>query len=173
MNLVSSNDEATAKTVVQQAMKQYWAEKNVPKTVDAIAKLRGIGPATASLLLSVHDPDNVIFFSDEAFYWLCRDGKKAPIKYTTKEYMELSSAAKSIIERLRVKATEVEKAAYVLMRQGAPNATSVKEADASLSETEPAKSEETSMEPTKRRANAADDKTHQGPVRRSKRRKAQ
>ena len=172
MKLVSSNDEATAKDVVQQAIKQYWAERDVSKALNSITKLRGIGPATASLLLSVHDPENVIFFSDEAFYWLCCDGKKVPIKYNMKEYVQLSSAADSITKRLRVKATEVEKAAYVLLRQGTPNATSVKEEDASLSETKPAKSE-TSMDPAKRKANPADDKVHQGPVRRSKRRKAQ
>ena len=172
MNLVLSNDEDTVKDVIQQAIEQYWTEGDAFKAINAISKLRGIGPATASLLLSVHDPENIIFFSDEAFYWLCCDAKKSPIKYNMKEYTQLVSAAESIIKRLRVKATEVEKVAYVLMRRGAPNATSVKEAAASLSETNPAKPE-VSKGPAKRRASSADSKVHQGPVRRSKRRKAQ
>lgn len=80
MKLVSSNDEATVGNTIQQAMEQYWAERDAFEALKTITKLKGIGPATASLLLSVHDPEHVIFFSDEAFYWLCCEGKKAPTK---------------------------------------------------------------------------------------------
>lgn len=174
MKLVSSNDEATVKDIIQHAMKQYWAERDVSEALKIITKLRGIGPATASLLLSVHDPEHVIFFSDEAFYWLCCDGKKAPIKYNMKEYTELSTAADSITRRLQVKATDVEKVAYVLIRQGGLNTTSTDGKDASLSETKPTESDSSrpSKAPAKRKVEPVSDNANQGHVRRSKRKKA-
>lgn len=174
MKLVSSNDEATVGNTIQQAMEQYWAERDAFEALKTITKLKGIGPATASLLLSVHDPEHVIFFSDEAFYWLCCEGKKAPTKYNMKEYTELSAAAESITKRLQARATDVEKVAYVLMRQGAINATSTDEKDASLSETRPAESEPSRppKAPGKRKVEPVSDKVNQGDVRRSKRRKA-
>ncbi|RDA91277.1 hypothetical protein CP533_6324 [Ophiocordyceps camponoti-saundersi (nom. inval.)] len=76
-----------------------------------------IGPATASLVLSVHDARACIFFSDEAFRWLCRDGDGgAAIRYTAAEYGALCEAAASVVRRIDVGAVEVEKVAYVVMR---------------------------------------------------------
>jgi hypothetical protein len=118
MKLVSSNDEETVKETIQKAMDAYWKDTNASAALTNISKLRGIGPATASLLLSVHDPDHVIFFSDEAFWWLSCGGKKAPIKYNAKEYEELNKSAQEVVKRLNVSATEVEKVAYVVMKDG-------------------------------------------------------
>lgn len=116
MKLVSSNDVNLVEETIHKAITQYWSDKNITKATDAIAKLKGVGPATASLLLSVHDPDRVIFFSDEAFWWLCCGGQKLPIKYTAKEYQQLNAAANKIAKRLDVGATEVEMVAYVVMK---------------------------------------------------------
>lgn len=173
MKLVSSNDEVAVRDVIQQAVKQYWADRDVSRALNVITKLKGIGPATASLLLSVHDPGHVIFFSDEAFYWLCCGGKKAPIKYNMKEYTELSAAAESVTRRLQVKATDVEKAAYVLMRQDTPEAVSSDGKDAAISDTKPTESERPKAlkASAKRKVEAVGDKADQGQLRRSKRRK--
>lgn len=119
MKLVSSNDENVAKDTVRQAIVKYRKHGDVQNTVNEIATLKGIGPATASLLLSVHDPTKVIFFSDEAFYWLCNDGKQEHLKYTGKEYSVLQQAAGSLGTRLKASATDIEKVAYVLMKQEA------------------------------------------------------
>lgn len=126
MKLVSSNDAETVAETIQQAMDVYWKDQEKEPAsasaaaLAAISKLKGIGPATASLLLSVHNPDRVIFFSDEAFWWLCCAGQKgAPIKYTPKEYYELSQAAQTLVERLKVSAIDVEKVAYVIMKDEA------------------------------------------------------
>ncbi|KAI0151632.1 DUF1479-domain-containing protein [Xylariaceae sp. FL1272] len=116
MKLVSSNESSTVEKTIQQVMTRYWSNQDISQAVDGISKLKGIGPATASLLLSVHDPDRVIFFSDEAFWWLCSNGQKSPIKYNAKEYQQLIAAANEIIKRLGVGATDVEKVAYVLFR---------------------------------------------------------
>ncbi|KAI1743441.1 hypothetical protein F4680DRAFT_375987 [Xylaria scruposa] len=116
MKLVSSNDGEAVKKIIQDAMAQYWLDSNVAKATEAIAKLKGVGPATASLLLSVHDPKRVIFFSDEAYWWLCCGGQESPIKYNAKEYEQLNIAANKIAERLQVGATDIERVAYVVMK---------------------------------------------------------
>ncbi|KAI0535666.1 hypothetical protein GGR58DRAFT_429644 [Xylaria digitata] len=119
MKLVSSNDGEVVRKTIQEAVAQYWLDKNTMKATDAIAKLKGIGPATASLMLSVHDPERVIFFSDEAFWWLCCGGQKLPIKYNAKEYQQLNVVADKIAKRLDVGATDIERVAYVVMKDDA------------------------------------------------------
>lgn len=115
MKLVSSNEESFTKKTIQDAVDQYKNKSDVSTAVDALVKLKGIGPATASLLLAVHDPDNVIFFADEAFYWLCCGGKRDLIKYNPKEYKELNAKSQALARRLNVGAIDVERVAYVLM----------------------------------------------------------
>ncbi|KUI58695.1 hypothetical protein VP1G_05983 [Cytospora mali] len=115
MKLVSSNDESFVEDTIKNALVLYKKPSDTPAALDVLTKLKGIGPATASLLLAVHDPENVIFFSDEAFYWLCRDGKRESIKYNAKEYKELSEKARDLTKRLNVSAVDVERVAYVLM----------------------------------------------------------
>lgn len=115
MKLVSSNEENLAEDTIKGALENYQKTSDAPAAVDALAKLRGVGPATASLLLAVHDPDNVIFFADEAFYWLCSGAKREPIKYNKKEYKELNERSQAVAKRLNVKAIDVERVAYVLM----------------------------------------------------------
>ncbi|KAI8955077.1 hypothetical protein F4801DRAFT_419445 [Xylaria longipes] len=172
MKLVSSNDEETVKKTIQEAMAQYWLDNNVTKAIDAIAKLRGIGPATASLLLSVHDSDRVIFFSDEAYWWLCCGGQKSPIKYNVKEYQQLNIAAGKIAKRLQVGATDIERVAYVVMKDDAWQSPPSASEPQSKASTEKAKatSQATNKALAKRKSSSAihtDDK----PTRRSQRRK--
>ena len=62
----------------------------------------------------------MIFFSDEGYRWLCADGKKASPKYTTKEFEELFSKAKTLMTKLRVSPIEVEKVAFVLIKENEP-----------------------------------------------------
>lgn len=121
MKLVSSNDETFAEDTVKNALDMYKKPpRNTSAALGILTKLKGIGPATASLLLAVHDPENVIFFADEAFYWLCCGGKKDPIKYNAREYKELSEKAQSLTKRLEVTAVDVERVAYVIMNDTAP-----------------------------------------------------
>ncbi|KZZ93767.1 hypothetical protein AAL_05483 [Moelleriella libera RCEF 2490] len=88
-------------------------------TLGILTQLRGVGPATASLLLSVLDPQGAIFFSDEAYWWLCCGGRRDAIRYTPKEYDALCARARALGDRLRgVAMVDVEKAAYVAMREG-------------------------------------------------------
>lgn len=69
MKLVSSNDPETVKDTIGKAVSLYRDKSDVSGALQILTQLKGIGPATASLLLAVHDADKVIFFADEAFYW--------------------------------------------------------------------------------------------------------
>ncbi|KAI1631660.1 hypothetical protein F4809DRAFT_646199 [Biscogniauxia mediterranea] len=172
MKLVSSNEDETVRKTIQEAMTRYWSDPEDPaQALDIITKLKGIGPATASLLLSVHDPGRVIFFSDEAFYWLCRGGNVSPIKYNPKEYRELHTAAQTLAKRLQVSATDIEKVAYVLMKDGSTQVTSTGEGPNLAPEIEPSK-EPSPKASTKRKVNAVAETSVQVPPRRSKRGKA-
>lgn len=115
MKLVSSNEAAFTEKTICEAVDLYKKNLDAAAAVAGLVKLKGIGPATASLLLAVHDPKNVIFFADEAFYWLCSGGRQGPIKYNAKEYKELNAKSQALARRLNVGAVDVERVAYVLM----------------------------------------------------------
>jgi hypothetical protein len=91
-----------------------------------LTQLRGIGPATASLVLSVLAPDWCPFFSDELYRWCVWDesdngkgrGWKRKIAYTDKQYRVLFNKVWDARERLGVSAVEIEKVAWVLGRTG-------------------------------------------------------
>jgi len=172
MKLVSSNDPSDAQDVVKQAVDMYDKTADIGAAVKVLTKLRGIGPATASLLLAVHDASRVIFLSDEAFWWLCCDGKQSPIKYDAKEYIALCSKFENLRDRLGVvKASAAEKVAYVLMKQPdqperSHGAAPVKKEGTS---TKPAKKRKPDVKETKK----ADNVTQEQPsLRRSKRLKS-
>lgn len=116
MKLVSQNDPSTASKTVKEAVSAYAENKDATKAIEALSQLRGIGPATASLLLAVHDSAKVIFFADEAYWWLCCGGRKDSIKYNIKEYQSLERAMKLLAARLGVEAVDIEHVAFVLMK---------------------------------------------------------
>ena len=178
MSLVTSNPEPLTKSTIKAALHTYRTTSSVSSTLNALTKLRGIGPATASLLLTVHDPARIIFFSDEAFYWLCCGGTQTPVKYTAKEYEGLRDRAGELTERLGVSATDVEKVAYVLMKGAGEGAAGKESAEKKAPKTEDGRE----AAPKKRKTNASQDAAPEAPedasskavpgVRRSKRLKA-
>ena len=121
--LVSSNDEA----IVKAKTTEGFATADVLKALDALAKLSGIGPATASLLLSVNDPDNVPFFSDELFRFVHLeqgkdgqvDGWDRKIAYNKKEYAQMYARCLELRKRINegesepISMIDLEKHAYV------------------------------------------------------------
>lgn len=88
-----------------------------------LTQFKGIGPATASLLLSVMKPDSVPFFSDELFRWCTWDdsgsprGWKRAIKYNVKEYAEVVERVKALRKRLNIRAIDAERVAWVLGKE--------------------------------------------------------
>lgn len=82
--------------------------------------MKGIGPATASLFLAVHDPENVIFFEDEAYQWLCQGGEKTKIAYNLKEFEEIFKNSKALSTKLKVSPIDIEKVSYVIIKENEP-----------------------------------------------------
>lgn len=125
MSLFRQNAAETVEEVTGDAFKSV--DSDVVKALKTLsASLRGIGPATASLLLSVRRPDKVPFFSDELFRWSQWDmvGKKGEgegwerkIKYNLNEYKQLLENVRALRERLGVRAVDAEKVAYVLGKE--------------------------------------------------------
>ena len=116
---MASNSEEAIKTATTNAFSHHASHSaHVVGTLKKLFEpLKGIGPATASLILSVYDPENVIFFSDEAYYWLCTNGEKSAIKYNVKEFEDLHTKTKALMTKLKVSAIEIEKVAFVIMKE--------------------------------------------------------
>ncbi|KAF2184302.1 hypothetical protein K469DRAFT_709028 [Zopfia rhizophila CBS 207.26] len=123
LNLVQSNTASLIKSTTLAAFKTLNPANPLP-SLKILTELKGIGPATASLLLAVYAPDAVPFFSDELFRWVQWDESGKPggwqrkIGYTNKEYGHLVEGAGKLRERLVVQAVEIEKVAWVLGKEG-------------------------------------------------------
>src|ERR1700759_182856 len=126
LQLVSSNPPSEIKSLTKSVFATYSSSSNPDRAalVNQLTKLKGIGPATASLILSAFDPDGAIFFGDEVFRWLSWDEPpKGPkgwgrrIGYTLGEYRQLNRLVGDFIKRLDVKAIEVEMVGYVLGKE--------------------------------------------------------
>lgn len=115
-------------TTTKSAFKDYAADNSkFAKSITALSKLKGVGPATASLLLACYDPVKVPFFSDELFRYLNWSDAKSKgwdrkISYTMKEYKDLFEKLQVLRKRLEkesgqtVKAIDIEKCAYALAK---------------------------------------------------------
>ena len=94
--------------------------------IKKLSTLKGIGPAGASLLLSVCDPVNVPFFSDECFRWMMHEGSAKgrgwdrKIKYDVREYAALLDKVALVQMRLQndggrqISARDIERVAFVI-----------------------------------------------------------
>ena len=137
LDLALSNSPEQIKSTTSRAFQLLSTEDAAQTTtMPALAELitlKGIGPASASLLLSVYAPAEVPFFSDEAFRWIMFDepvsgkggrGWDRGIKYDKKEYEAYSVRVREVVERLRagngengesrIGAKEVEMVGWVL-----------------------------------------------------------
>lgn len=120
--LVESNSEDDIRTASVNAFsRDLDSKENVKTAMDDLTKLKGIGPATASLLLSVCHPAKVPFFSDELYRWVFWEagtgkGWDRSIKYTPKEYLEMFE---KINAKYQEPAVDLEKAAYVAGKKAA------------------------------------------------------
>eukprot|EP00116_Pleurobrachia_bachei_P009701 sb/3469963/ len=66
MGLIKRNSDKTVRDVFSKALKQLFDESDVTGAMKTLTELSGVGPATASLILSIASPDKVPFMSDEA-----------------------------------------------------------------------------------------------------------
>ena len=64
MGLIRRNDNKSVVDITKDGFKA--AELNVGEGLDVLCQLKGVGPATASVILSVYLPSEIPFMSDEA-----------------------------------------------------------------------------------------------------------
>ncbi|KAF2737299.1 hypothetical protein EJ04DRAFT_510404 [Polyplosphaeria fusca] len=125
LQLVQSNSDSLIASTTRESFRDLdmTSQASVSASVKSISALRGIGPATASLLLSVYAPHEIPFFSDELFRWCTweDDGKpagwKRTIKYSLKEYHEVFKRVGELRQRLGVAAVDAERVAWVLGKE--------------------------------------------------------
>ena len=167
--LVTSNSSDAVESTTEEAFSLLLSDsssadsaspidaKDLAKALDILCKLRGIGPATASLIASLARPDAVPFFSDELFLWATGGQDAKTIKYTKKEYEVLRKAVDEVVERLRtgkdtdeVDASAVERAVWVgmIMKEevGKGYVTGLQSEDRKISKDEKADRNEVSTE---------------------------
>jgi hypothetical protein len=113
--LVQQNSEE----FVEATTSEGFSAASWPESLNTLVKLKGIGPATAALLLSTNNPEELPFFSDELFRWAFWDDVPGSrwdrkIKYSLKEYRDLVARVDELRDRIGKSALEAEKVAYVL-----------------------------------------------------------
>jgi hypothetical protein len=134
LGLVDSNDATLVRsqTIIAFNLVRDTKPDKISQTssmavaLKTLIQLRGIGPATASLVLNVMAPDWCPFLSDELYRWCVWDegdkgkgrGWERKIAYTEKQYRVLFDKVWEARDRLGVQAVEIEKVAWVLGRTG-------------------------------------------------------
>lgn len=116
--LVQQNSEE----FVEETTTAGFSANSLSDSLNILTKLKGIGPATAALLLSTSDPEALPFFSDELFRWAFWEDKSGSrwdrkIKYSLKEYKELVAKTDEMRRRISRSAIDIEKVAYVLGKE--------------------------------------------------------
>lgn len=135
LKLCQLNDKDTVKRTSAKAFakleKPPYSDEALKSCLQELTSIKGVGPATAALLLSTLDPRNIPFFGDELFRYLHWDvaprkagdgrGWKRKINYTVLEWLSLVEQMRKFRERFEgedgVSAIDVEKVAYVLGKE--------------------------------------------------------
>ncbi|KAK6355330.1 hypothetical protein TWF696_004440 [Orbilia brochopaga] len=144
--LVSSNPVESLQATVEEALSMSPPEQVAPQgdgadddkalaqvsaMMKVLTKLKGIGPATATAILSAVFPDTIPMFSDEAFRWIMMEdpgssgGWNRKIAYDAKEYAEFFRRVRRLCRKLlfegedTVNAGDIEKVGWVLGQEAA------------------------------------------------------
>ncbi|KAG8763875.1 hypothetical protein FRC11_010500, partial [Ceratobasidium sp. 423] len=143
--LIAQNTPAKVKSSTQDAFSSlsnmtsstppYQPFRSVLKAL--CGALKGVGPATGSLVLSIYD-NRVPFTSDEAYIWIMyadRGVLKKDIKYTEKGYLDYAVRMWEVAEKVEITPAELEKVGWVLGREWVSGAA-LKPADTADEKTE-------------------------------------
>jgi hypothetical protein len=99
---------------------RHFALKTVMTAMATVSKLTGVGPATASLILSVYRPYEVPFFQDELYAWCFPEEKDGKLKYDLKEYKALFERCWEVNSKISGEfgVGDLEKASFVVCKAG-------------------------------------------------------
>ncbi|OAL71614.1 hypothetical protein A7D00_4519 [Trichophyton violaceum] len=180
MGLIRSNAESQVEIVSKMAFSSLAEASQAGVFPEAAVQLlcksfRGVGPATASLILSLAPETSTPFFSDELYCWLCMDlysrDKQVPrhklpkLKYNVKEYQDLWDAftelrrrIQQLSEKSETKQTfsvqDIEKIAFVIGHLEPTVGDSLKETSKPTSDSK-SLSEDVNSEPEKEQGRKA------------------
>ena len=133
LKYVQSNTDEAVKSATETAFSHDFSkadEKMIADAMKTLIELKGIGPATASLILSVYEPTIIPFFSDELFHYINGKGRMSPvfvsdrwrIAYSMKEYKALYSDVQELRQHIKEKegkvalSNNIEQMAYVFAK---------------------------------------------------------
>lgn len=128
MQLLAKNKSDDVRRVTREAFTTYSSSstQGPGPALEVLCSLSGIGPATASLVLSIYDPIKVPFFSDECFLWMMFEEGKGKgwdrrIQYDAKTYKAYFERVQALRRRLsgeeEIRATDVERVGFVLVKE--------------------------------------------------------
>ncbi|XP_013786904.1 uncharacterized protein LOC106470874 [Limulus polyphemus] len=100
VDLVRINTETAVKQTSKKAFRKL---PNVTSAITALTTLKGVGPATASAILTAAYPEQVAYMADESM--LSTPGVEA-IDYTLEEYLNYHEQIKTCCDRLNKKNPE-------------------------------------------------------------------
>ncbi|KAL4987594.1 hypothetical protein BDW68DRAFT_187929 [Aspergillus falconensis] len=154
LGMIRQNKEKTISDATASAFSSLPASDEENESFEAIERalstlvtpLRGVGPATASLILSVACPEMIPFYSDDVYLWVCvgiypsssspasfskgskevKPNGELNVKYNVAEYRRLWEGVQGLTARLngeveegkRISCKDVEKVALVVRHFG-------------------------------------------------------
>lgn len=111
---LKSIQEKDLKTLSMESFER--AQKgDVRGAVEELSKLSGVGPATASAILSIYKPEYFTFMDDEVIEALYDDGKRG---YTIKIYLEVNTKCQKIAHDLNEEDRRNSTASWTCHRVG-------------------------------------------------------
>ncbi|CAI0643427.1 unnamed protein product [Colletotrichum noveboracense] len=104
--------------VTDEAFKIYAKDKNIPKAINCLMQLRGVGLTTATLILSTAYSDDIPFFSDALCNWVDPHNSRKDVTGYMKLVRTVDAVKRrvksSLSRRRRITALDVEKVAFVV-----------------------------------------------------------
>lgn len=125
LKFAASNQLDLVKSVSSTAFRILSADKisttEVKSAITEISKLKGVGPATASLILSLGCP-SIPFMSDEALFCVPKTfakitDSKGKLQYTVPAYLEYWSWIDSVVEDLNKDTSDTHRFTHVQVEQ--------------------------------------------------------
>ncbi|XP_037094214.1 uncharacterized protein LOC119114100 [Pollicipes pollicipes] len=96
--LVTMNTPRLVQLETKKAIRQLLKKDDLNAAIQAMCNLKGVGPAMASAVLSVAQPDKIPFMSDECM--LAIPDVEGSIDYTNKEYLRMVAHVQTACQRL-------------------------------------------------------------------------
>ena len=113
LNYAKAHSEATVKDATRDAIARLRSAsrtEDIPKALEPVVKLKGVGPATASAVLACAD-DSVPFMCDDLIA-VALGNLPSSVRYSESSFVELCDVARRKGRKVGLTASEVERAIF-------------------------------------------------------------